>query len=97
MAREARLLINIDVPDMTAGIAFYTAALGLTVGRRFDADFVELIGSDAPIYLLRKDAGTSIGPKVLSSRVSVTLRESSSSAPIDSTATIAPSIDPSNS
>ena len=56
------LLLNIDVPDMAAAIQFYTSALGLTVGRRFDGDFVELIGSDAPIYLLKKDAGTSIGP-----------------------------------
>ena len=56
------LLLNIDVPDIVAGIAFYTSALGLTVGRRFDRDFVELLGADAPIYLLRKDAGTSIGP-----------------------------------
>ena len=56
------LLLNIDVPDTDAGIAFYTAALGLKVGRRFDEDFVELIGSDAPIYLLRKRAGTSSGP-----------------------------------
>ena len=56
------LLLNIDVPDVEAGIAFYTAALGLTAGRRFDADFVELTGADAPIYLLGKDAGTSIGP-----------------------------------
>jgi lactoylglutathione lyase len=58
----ANLLVNIDVPDMDSAIAFYTAALGLTVGRRFDTDFVELLGRDAPIYLLRKDAGTSIGP-----------------------------------
>ena len=58
----ANLLLNIDVPDMEAAIAFYTAALGLEVGRRFDADFVELVGRDAPIYLLRKDAGTPIGP-----------------------------------
>ena len=58
----ANLLLNIDVPDIEAGIAFYSAALGLEVGRRFDADFVELIGRDAPIYLLRKDAGTAIGP-----------------------------------
>ena len=58
----ADLLINIDVPDIEAGIAFYTAALGLKVGRRFDEDFVELIGRDAPIYLLRKDQGTPIGP-----------------------------------
>ena len=56
------LLINIDVPDIERGIAFYTAALGLTVGRRFRDDFVELLGADAPIYLLRNAAGTSIGP-----------------------------------
>jgi len=29
------LLITIDVPDIAAGEHFYTAALGLTVGRRF--------------------------------------------------------------
>ena len=56
------LLLNIDVPDIEAGIAFYTAALGLRVGRRFGGDFVELVGSDAPIYLLKKDPGTAIGP-----------------------------------
>jgi predicted enzyme related to lactoylglutathione lyase len=56
------LLVNIDVPDLAAGEAFYTAALGLTVGRRMGADFVELTGADAPIYLLRKDAGSAIGP-----------------------------------
>ena len=56
------LLLNIDVPDIEQAIAFYTSALGLTVGRRFDSDFVELLGSDAPIYLLKKDAGTTIGP-----------------------------------
>ncbi len=57
------LLINIDVPDLEAGIAFYTSALGLAVGRRFDEGFVELVGSDAPIYLLQKEAGTPIGPE----------------------------------
>jgi lactoylglutathione lyase len=56
------LLLNIDVPDIAQGIFFYTAALGLALGRRFDEDFVELTGSDAPIYLLRKDPGTPIGP-----------------------------------
>lgn len=56
------LLLNIDVPDIQAGETFYTEALGLTVGRRFDAGFVELLGSGCPIYLLQKDAGTSIGP-----------------------------------
>ncbi|MET1110023.1 MAG: VOC family protein [Allosphingosinicella sp.] len=58
----AGLLLNIDVPDLEQGIAFYTAALGLEVGRRFDSGFVELVGRDVPIYLLCKDAGTSIGP-----------------------------------
>lgn len=56
------LLLNIDVPDIAAAEHFYTRALGLTVGRRFGADFVELLGADAPIYLLRKAAGTVIGP-----------------------------------
>jgi catechol 2,3-dioxygenase-like lactoylglutathione lyase family enzyme len=59
---EAGLLVNVDVPDIEAGIAFYTTALGLSLGRRFDDDFVELIGREAPIYLLKKDEGTSIGP-----------------------------------
>jgi lactoylglutathione lyase len=58
----ARLLINIDVPDIEAGIAFYGSALGLRLGRRFGADFVELTGGGAPVYLLKKAAGTSIGP-----------------------------------
>lgn len=56
------LLINIDVPDIAAGVAFYTAALGLEISRRFDGGFVELAGSDALIYLLEKKAGTPIGP-----------------------------------
>ena len=56
------LLINIDVPDIQAGIAFYTAAFGLEIGRRFDSDFVELVGCDSPIYLLGKPAGSAIGP-----------------------------------
>lgn len=39
------MLLNIDVPDIEAGIAFYTAALGLTLGRRFDTGFIELLAS----------------------------------------------------
>ena len=56
------LLLNIDVPDIEQGIRFYTSALGLTVGRRLGEDFAELLGADAPIYLLQKAPGTSIGP-----------------------------------
>jgi len=56
------LLINIDVPDLVAGERFYTQALGLTAGRRFDDDIVELLGSDAPLYLIRKPEGSAVGP-----------------------------------
>lgn len=56
------LLINIDVPDLDAAERFYTSALGLSVARRFDDDIVELTGCEAPIYLIRKSAGSAIGP-----------------------------------
>lgn len=52
------VLLNIDVPDVETATAFYTAAFGLTVGRRFGSDFVELLGWPAPVYLLTKGAGT---------------------------------------
>jgi predicted enzyme related to lactoylglutathione lyase len=52
------LLINIDVPDVQAAERFYTAAFGLTVGRRFGDDFVELLGWPATVYLLTKPAGS---------------------------------------
>ena len=52
------LLVNVDVPDLERALAFYTQALGLTVGRRFGPDFAELLGAGAPIYLLVKPAGT---------------------------------------
>ena len=58
----ASFILNIDVPDIEAGVAFYTAAFGLTVGRRFDARFVELLGAETDIYLLEKAPGTQIGP-----------------------------------
>ena len=40
------LMINIDVPDVDAGVRFYTSAFGLRIGRRFGTDFVELLGLD---------------------------------------------------
>lgn len=51
-------LLNIDVPDVTAATTVYTEAFGLTVGRRFGTDFVELLGWPASVYLLAKQAGT---------------------------------------
>jgi predicted enzyme related to lactoylglutathione lyase len=53
-----RLLVNLDVFDIERAVTFYTEGLGLRVGRRFDAGFVELLGGDVPIYLLAKDAGS---------------------------------------
>ncbi|MCY7355747.1 MAG: VOC family protein [Lysobacter sp.] len=53
-----KLLLNIDVNDLAAAETFYIAAFGLSAGRRFGDDAVELLGAEAPIYLLHKDAGT---------------------------------------
>ncbi|MEP7051144.1 MAG: VOC family protein [Pseudomonadota bacterium] len=51
-----RVLINLDVDDIERAVAFYTEAFELRVGRRFDGGFVELLGAEAPIYLLLKPA-----------------------------------------
>ncbi|WP_396617244.1 VOC family protein [Lysobacter soli] len=53
-----KLLVNIDVPDVREAEVFYTGAFGLTPARRFGDDVVELLGFEAPLYLLRKDAGS---------------------------------------
>lgn len=55
------MLVNIDVPDLERATAFYCDALGLRVGRRFDG-WSELVGADAPIYLLPKPAGSIVSP-----------------------------------
>jgi catechol 2,3-dioxygenase-like lactoylglutathione lyase family enzyme len=50
------------VDDLERGIRFYTEALGLRVGRRFGRVAVELLGAEAPIYLLRKKDSTAPFP-----------------------------------
>lgn len=52
------LLVNVDVGDLSRAEEFYVRALGLRVGRRFGTSMLELLGAEAPIYLLEKDAGT---------------------------------------
>ena len=52
------LLVNIDVDDLEKGIAFYCAALGVSVGRRLGGDYVELVGASSRIYLLKKPPGS---------------------------------------
>ncbi|HUD50631.1 VOC family protein [Parvibaculum sp.] len=51
------LLVNIDVDDLERAVDFYARAFGLRVGRRLGPDVVEMLGLDAPLYLLRKKAG----------------------------------------
>ena len=53
-----RILVNIDVPDLEHAIGFYQSAFGLTLNRRLGPTGAELLGADAPIYLLEKAAGT---------------------------------------
>lgn len=53
-----QFLINIDVDDLDRAIEFYRDAFGLHVGRRFGTDGVEMLGGNAPVYLLVKEPGT---------------------------------------
>jgi predicted enzyme related to lactoylglutathione lyase len=53
-----RMLIDIDVPDLQQGIAFYCSALGLQLERILDNDVAELTGGSSTIYLLQKDEGS---------------------------------------
>ena len=62
------LMVNIDVDDLEQGVAFYRAAFGLTVGRRFGGGMVELLGLPAPVYLLVKPAGSTASPSGASKR-----------------------------
>ena len=53
----------IDVDDVERAIAFYTEALGLEVGRRFDEGWVELVGAPIAIDLLARSPGTPANPR----------------------------------
>jgi len=56
--RGMDLLINIDVPNLGKGVAFYAQAFGLVVTRRLGAEVVELSGLPTPLYLLQKPSGS---------------------------------------
>ncbi|MBL0952115.1 MAG: VOC family protein [Pseudomonas sp.] len=59
-----QLLLNLDVPDLPAAVAFYRQAFGLTVGRElFDGTVVEMLGAGVPLYLLHKAAATGPCPR----------------------------------
>ncbi|MDD0841391.1 VOC family protein [Pseudomonas sp. Gutcm_11s] len=57
-----QLLINIDVDDLERATRFYTSAFELTPGRRLGPEVIELLGGNAPIYLLAKAAGSRASP-----------------------------------
>lgn len=48
----ARLIVNIDVPDLARAVDFYCRVFGMTIGRRLGGRAVELLGLEAPVYLL---------------------------------------------
>ena len=52
------ILINIDVPDLAAAETFYCSAFALKAARRFGTGAVELLGWNAPVYLLQHESGT---------------------------------------
>jgi predicted enzyme related to lactoylglutathione lyase len=52
-----RLIVNVDVDDLEKAVRFYTSAMGLRVGRRLGWA-VELVGAEAPIFVLAAAAGT---------------------------------------
>ncbi|WP_114972206.1 VOC family protein [Rhodoferax ferrireducens] len=63
MSSAPGILVNIDVDDLEAALAFYTSTFGLRIGRRLGADAVEVLGASAPLYFLAKAADTSASPK----------------------------------
>ena len=65
MPAPARLIVNMDVPDLARAEHFYCAVFGVSVGRRLGSGAVELLGLEAPIYLLEKagdSAATAAAP-----------------------------------
>ncbi len=58
MPAPARLIVNLDVPDLARAEAFYCRVFGVTVGRRLGEGAVELLGLEAPLYLLETADGS---------------------------------------
>ena len=63
-----KVIVNIDVPNLAEGIAFYTNALVLKLSRILDDDTAELVGASSVIYLLEKPAESSTSKHSLSNR-----------------------------
>lgn len=60
MPESPNIVVNVDVEDLDAGIAFYEKGLGLVLQRRLFAGTVaEMKGTASPLYLLQKAGGSS--------------------------------------
>lgn len=65
MQPPLRILVNVDVDDLERAVGFYTAALGLRLGRRlFAGSVAELLGASSAIYLVAKLPGSVPSPRV---------------------------------
>jgi len=53
---SARVVVNIDVPELVSAIDFYEAAVGVEFRRFLDDDVAELAYGASALYLLRKPA-----------------------------------------
>jgi uncharacterized glyoxalase superfamily protein PhnB len=60
---HARILVNIDVPELEPAIAFYEAAVGARVARLLDNDVAELTYGSSVLYLLCRPAGSKVTPR----------------------------------
>ena len=58
MGAPARLIVNLDVPDLARASTFYCRVFGVQVGRRLGDGAVELLGLEAPLYLLETADGS---------------------------------------
>lgn len=47
-------LVNVDVPDLEAGVRFYRDALGFEPARRLGPEVAEMSGGPARLYLLQQ-------------------------------------------
>ncbi len=65
----ARLIINVDVPSLDAGITFYSAGLGFHLKRTlFQKSVAELVLGEAMIYLIEQEEGTKPFPAARETR-----------------------------
>lgn len=63
-----RIIVNIDVPELTPAIDFYSSALGLELNRIIDDDVAELTGTSSVIYLLANDSGSAVTSAIAEKR-----------------------------